>query len=303
MNGHPSVGTLVNLDTNALQRGRNSRWHGLKDENFNDLLTGIAEQGQLVPIQVFYDKAGKPIVKFGNRRVSAIEILNQGRKPEDRILVKCEVVEKADALQVFLQNIGENVDRADMTPMDKAFAMNELKTTFKCNGETVAKAFRCTPASVSVLMNLLDCIPEVQGMVHLGFITVNEAVKMIREKWSKKDQKDHCAEVAKKLGKTVPQVLAGKKGRKTREKKADKSSLKTGKQVKEALDSVLMLPGLLPSAQKIITDISEWIDSKLSVTDLASLISGKTNEEVEELLEASSEDGEEEDDEEQEDDD
>ncbi len=297
----PEIGTMVELNPDAIKPGLNSRWQGMKDVNLNDLITSIPEHGQMVPVEIWYDKKGEPNLEFGYRRLMAIKTLNEGRKEDKKLLVKCIVIKALSEWELFLRNVAENTDREDPSPMDQSHAQEIARTKFKKTGVDIAKAWRCTPANVTTLASLQKVIPEVQGMVHLGYISVQEAYSMVKSKVTPKEQKERCEEIAKSMNVSLPDVLAQKsrKGKKKKGKDA-KDKNKSTAAILAALRLTSELPGCLPSLKKYCFDLAEWIVSKLSDIDLASLLTGLPNSEIEKLVELSEE---EEEKEEEEDDD
>lgn len=286
---NPAVGSIVNILPDNIELGRNGRWDGLKDIDVNDLIEGFKRDGQLQPVMIWYDPKGKPHLEFGFRRWYARNAMNEGLDASNKIPLICLVCERPDPVQAFLKNVSENMDRKDLSPMDKAFGQDILRRELKQENIVIAKAYHCTPAMISILSNLLLVIPDVQACVHFGLITVNEAVKMVREKWTKKDQMELVTERLKAAGKTLGELTKGTRKPRKEKEKGESAKAKNWKQIISALKTVCEFPEVLPSVINYCAILSEWIASEESPTDLIVKLTGKTKKQISEM-EKSSED-------------
>ena len=148
----------------------------------DELVTSILERGQLEPITVRRDRDGSLRCVFGFRRVAAIAKINNERlMPADRpepIPVTYQIVAATDE-QAFVRNLAENLVREDLSPMEKADAIDRLQVAFGRTGEQVAKIMGKSPGWVSQTRRLLDLPKDVQAKVHSGEIPASVAYEML----------------------------------------------------------------------------------------------------------------------------
>ncbi|MFE2346051.1 ParB/RepB/Spo0J family partition protein [Kitasatospora cineracea] len=163
-------------------------------EKMAEMVTSIKKHGQITAIEVRKRPDGEYGIVMGERRYRAC--LEAGLTT-----IKAEVVEVASDIRAFGRAMAENVNRADMTPIEEGKGFRRILTEdVKDDGsplaiEDVAQMFGKTVKYVKVRMALLDLIPEVQKHVTHGDIGTGAAHRIselspenqlsVLKKWAK----------------------------------------------------------------------------------------------------------------------
>jgi ParB family transcriptional regulator, chromosome partitioning protein len=129
------------------------------DAALEELAASIREHGVLQPVLVTETLEGYQLVA-GERRVRASRLAGLERIPA---LVR----QLADRDQLELALV-ENVQRADLDPIDEAMAYRQLIDEFGLTQEAVADRVGKSRASVANTVRLLDLHPEVQAAIAEG---------------------------------------------------------------------------------------------------------------------------------------
>ena len=132
------------------------------DADLADLAASIREHGVLQPILVTETIDGYQLVA-GERRVRAARLAGLERIPA---LVR-QLADR-DQLEVALV---ENVQRADLDPIDEASAYRQLIDEFGLTQERVAERVGKARATVANTLRLLDLHPDVQAAIADGRLT------------------------------------------------------------------------------------------------------------------------------------
>jgi ParB family transcriptional regulator, chromosome partitioning protein len=134
----------------------------MDDARLEELAASIREHGVLQPILVTETLEGYQLVA-GERRVRASRLAGLERIPA---LVR-QLADR-DQLEVALV---ENVQRADLDPIDEASAYRQLIDEFGLTQEGVADRVGKSRASVANTLRLLDLHPDVQSAIADGRLT------------------------------------------------------------------------------------------------------------------------------------
>jgi ParB family chromosome partitioning protein len=136
------------------------------DAALQALAASVAEHGVLQPILVTATLDGYQLVA-GERRLRAAEMAGLERIPA----VIREVTEQAQ-LELALV---ENLQRADLNPLEEARAYRQLIDEFGLDQEAVARRVGRARSSVANTLRLLDLAAEVQAAVAAGGISEGHA--------------------------------------------------------------------------------------------------------------------------------
>jgi len=136
------------------------------DKAIEDLAASIREHGVLQPILVTEVLDGYQLVA-GERRYRAAELAGLERIP-------AVVRNLADRSQLELALV-ENIQRADLNPMEEAHAYRQLADEFGLSQDEIAKRVGRARATVANTLRLLDTDPAVQVAVTDGHITEGHA--------------------------------------------------------------------------------------------------------------------------------
>lgn len=134
-----------------------------------ELADSIAQHGLAQPITVRPWKDGYQIVA-GERRWRAVCLLGWATIPA---LVRTLDDEAASAIMLL-----ENIQRAELNPMEEARAYRKRMTQFGWGAEQVAQAANVPVERVRLRLTLLDLVPEAQDLVRNGNLGVKYAYVM-----------------------------------------------------------------------------------------------------------------------------
>jgi len=134
----------------------------MDDAGLEELAASIREHGVLQPVLVTETLDGYQLIA-GERRVRASRLAGLERIPA---LVR--QLADQDQLEVALV---ENVQRADLDPIDEATAYRQLIDEFGLTQEKVALRVGKARATVANTLRLLDLHPDVQAAIGEGRIT------------------------------------------------------------------------------------------------------------------------------------
>lgn len=142
--------------------------------DLSELVASIRAQGILQPLVVQPHPArhGEFVLIAGHRRYAAAKLAKLGRVP---ITVR-EAAGPAKAIEAMLV---ENLQRADLTPMDKAEAMGSLRDHGYSN-VAIGRAIGLADGTVSTYLSLLELSKASREKVRSGELTMSDAVAAVR---------------------------------------------------------------------------------------------------------------------------
>ena len=191
-----------------------------KDEDIQSLARSIQESGVLQPILVrpLSDSAkirlgvnfGYEIIA-GERRFRAAQIAGLSEVP---VIVKSFTDRQSVEIGIV-----ENIQRADLNPIEEATAYLKLSTEFGQSQEEIAKAVGRDRASIANALRLLKLPKEIQNLLSAGKLTAGHARALL----SLESESDQKALVQKIIGeglsvRIVEQMVAEKRPRKSKSK-------------------------------------------------------------------------------------
>jgi len=142
----------------------------------SELTRSIQEQGILQPLIVTPANTAmgvnKPFVLIaGERRLRAAQ--QAGFKT-----VPC-IVRQASAQQMMEWAVIENIQRADLNPIEQARAYRECISRFKLTQEQVAKHLGLPRATIANYLRILELPPEVQDFIVAGQLSFGHAKVLV----------------------------------------------------------------------------------------------------------------------------
>ncbi len=138
----------------------------IEQQALEQLAQSVAEHGILQPILVSEAPDGYRLVA-GERRLRAAEMAGLERIPA---LVR--TVEERDQLALALV---ENLQRADLNPLDQARAFRLLVDEFGLTQDEVARRVGRSRSAVANILRLLELAPDVRAAVEAGTISEGHA--------------------------------------------------------------------------------------------------------------------------------
>jgi len=137
-----------------------------------ELRTSIEEHGLLQPIVVRRGPTGGYEVVAGERRLRACRLLGH---PTVRVVVR-------DVDDAGMQTLAlvENLQRADLNPLEKARALKAMMSTQGLTQEGVAAKVGKDRTTVANLLRLLELPEEVRVLVEEGTLTAGQAKAVLQ---------------------------------------------------------------------------------------------------------------------------
>ena len=195
-------------------------------EAMRELAESIRQRGIIQPliVRVLGDTGLYQIVA-GERRWRAAQIAQL-----DQVPVVVRVFTDAEVAEVALI---ENIQRADLNPIEEAFAYRQLMDRFGHTQEKLAEALSCSRSHVANLMRLLTLPEVVQEMVRTGDLSAGHARTLVARPDAEQlarliVSKGLSVREAEKLSKRDPgPSRTGPRGAPSSEKDADTRALET----------------------------------------------------------------------------
>ena len=140
-----------------------------KEKDIEELIKSILNCGLLTNITLRKEKKGYKII-YGNRRVSALRrILKVGKEelPEGNarivdgdIEIDAIVLDKISDVDAAFNSYVENLEREDLTPLDKGFFYLDMVENFGMEEEEIARRLGITRRTIINNITYLKNIPE-----------------------------------------------------------------------------------------------------------------------------------------------
>ncbi|MFK0106396.1 ParB/RepB/Spo0J family partition protein [Streptomyces sp. NPDC091217] len=164
--------TIETLPIDQIRRNERQPREYFEPNALQELADSIKRFGLMQPIEV--RRAGDQYeIVAGERRWRAHQLAE---------LAEIKVIVTDDSLtemERFKRSVAENINRADMTPMEEARAFNRiLKEQEGAEAKDVAKEFGKSTQYVMLRLALLDLTEEVQQHVNSGAIGTQAAVQI-----------------------------------------------------------------------------------------------------------------------------
>ena len=170
--GEESGGELKRLPVHLVQRGKYQPRRDMREEALKDLADSIRKQGVVQPIVVRPVAGGtggeqRYEIIAGERRWRAAQMAGLDTVPA----VVRDVPDKTAIAMALI----ENIQRADLKPLEEAEAMQRLISEFEMTHQEAAEAVSRSRAAVTNLLRLLELSREVQDMVRKGALEMGHA--------------------------------------------------------------------------------------------------------------------------------
>jgi ParB family chromosome partitioning protein len=176
------------MATVAVDRIQNNPFQPRKafdQDELNSLSESIRTHGVLQPLVVRQTNEGYQLIA-GERRLRAAQAAGIGEVP-------VRIVDFNDQ-QVLEAALVENIQRADLNPIEKAQGFKDYLNRFHMTQEQLAARLGLDRTTISNLVNLLELQPEVQEAVRLGQITLGHA-KLLKGVTDRARQVSLCKEI------------------------------------------------------------------------------------------------------------
>jgi ParB family chromosome partitioning protein len=162
--GAPDEASVLELPLDRIERSPNQPRADFDETLLGELAASIAVHGVLQPVIVRNLADGRYQLIAGERRLRAARLAGLDTVPA----VVRDVSDGSDSLELALI---ENLQRADLNPIETALAYRELIDRFGLTHEAVARQVGKSRVAVSNALRLLDLAPETRQAIVDGRIT------------------------------------------------------------------------------------------------------------------------------------
>lgn len=160
-----ATGAIVQIPLDLIDVGDNVR---VNVEAIDELAASIAEHGVLQPIKVRDASGDRYLVTWGQRRVLAARKAGLERIPA----IVGEPDLAADKLSI--EQLVENLHRADLNPIDRAAAMRAVVDAGVSQAD-LARRLGIAPSTIANDLGLLEAPAKVRDLVERGELTPSHA--------------------------------------------------------------------------------------------------------------------------------
>ncbi|MBP1991796.1 ParB/RepB/Spo0J family partition protein [Paenibacillus eucommiae] len=120
---------IIEIMTDLIDEDTDQPRNYFDEESLQELMKSVEELGLLSPIKVRTTSNGRYKIIYGNRRYKACKAL--GRKA-----IPCIVSTATDELEIYLEQIAENLTREGFSPIEEAEAFHKLMNDPKFSSST-----------------------------------------------------------------------------------------------------------------------------------------------------------------------
>jgi ParB family chromosome partitioning protein len=160
--GKPLEIPVEKIDRNPFQTRT-----GFDEEKLKELAASIVASGVIQPIVVRTGTDGRYVLITGERRWLASQQAGKATIPA--------VVREVSDVQAMEMTIVENLQRADLNPMEQARAYERLSREFQMTQEQMAERTGKDRASVANFLRLLKLPDDAQLFVEMGLLSFGHA--------------------------------------------------------------------------------------------------------------------------------
>ncbi|WP_054025194.1 ParB/RepB/Spo0J family partition protein [Bacillus sp. FJAT-28004] len=120
---------IIEIVTDLIDEDTDQPRYQFDEEALQELMRSIEEIGLLSPIKVRTTSNGRYKIIYGNRRYKASKMLG-------RPTIPCIVSTVTDEMEIYLEQIAENLTREGFSPIEEAEAFNKLLNDSKFKSST-----------------------------------------------------------------------------------------------------------------------------------------------------------------------
>ncbi len=165
--GETSASAMVNVPVAAITRNPMQPRGGLDPDAMAELAASIREHGLIQPLVVTQQGPERYQLIAGERRWQAAKAAGLATVPV--------IIKEATPQQMLELALVENIQRADLNPIEEATAYHHLVDEFGLTQEQVAERVGKSRVAVTNIMRLLRLPPQVQGALVDGTIREGHA--------------------------------------------------------------------------------------------------------------------------------
>ena len=159
--------TLQEIDIDLIAPNPEQPRTNFQPEQLRELAESISEHGILQPLVVSLEEEGGYRLIAGERRLQAARLADLPTVPV--------VVREVDGSELLELALVENIQRADLNPIEEALAYRRLLSEYGLTQEDVAKRVGRSRAAVANATRLLQLEPEIRRSLVAGEIREGHA--------------------------------------------------------------------------------------------------------------------------------
>lgn len=154
---------VINVALNQIEEDMGQPRYNYNTESLEELADSIEEVGLLNPIKVRIIENGRFKIIFGNRRFKAFKLLGLESIP-------AIISEKQSDLDIYLEQLTENIQREGFTPIEEAEAFYRLinDEKFKISIKLLSSRLGKTERYIRKKLDLLIFGTNIQQKIHSG---------------------------------------------------------------------------------------------------------------------------------------
>jgi ParB family chromosome partitioning protein len=164
-------GPKTSLPISMLQAGKYQPRHRFDDDVLHELADSIEKNGILQPLVVRPIDATHYEVIAGERRLRAAKLAKLTEVPV--------IIRDVSDIQALEMALVENIQRADLNPIEEASGYQRLMEEFKYTQEKLASVVGKSRSHVANLLRLLDLPPTIKKLLVEGKISMGHARALI----------------------------------------------------------------------------------------------------------------------------
>jgi len=163
----PAPSGLTELEVGLIHPNPRQPRTVFRTEDIEELAASIREQGVLQPVVVRPRASGGYELLVGERRLRASKLAGATRVPA--------IIRQVDDRRALEQALVENVQRADLGPLEEGAAYRNLLDLFELTQEEVARRVGKSRVHITNTLRLLDLPNEIRSMIDEGRLQAGHA--------------------------------------------------------------------------------------------------------------------------------
>ncbi len=163
----PAPAVPAALAVDLIGRGRYQPRRDFDEDKLRELADSIAAQGVVQPVVVRPVSGGRYELIAGERRWRAAQLAGLHEIPA--------VVREVDDQSAMAMALIENIQRADLNPLEEATALHRLLEEFGLTHQQAAQAVGKSRTTVTNLLRLLELNPDVKQLIDEGRLEMGHA--------------------------------------------------------------------------------------------------------------------------------
>ena len=187
---------LAEIDVSQIHPNPRQPRTAFRQDELDELAASIREHGVLQPVLVRPRPQGGYELLGGERRLRASKLAGATRVPA--------IVREVDDRQALEQAVVENVQRADLDPLEEASAYRNLIDLFELTQEDTARRVGKSRVHVTNMLRLLELPEEIKAFVADGRLQAGHARALLQFK--DQEKRVAVARRAVERGLTVRQI-------------------------------------------------------------------------------------------------